>query len=253
MKSNFCLVLGIGALRRSGFLAPTLRSRLFPSMILQNKNYLILGIGTDIGKTFLVENFCRILRQKKISVTAIKPVISGFKDGDLSSDSVRILAALGLKISKKNLDSISPWRFEAAVSPHFAAEIAEEKISFAAVKKFCLERISQAKKQNQILLIEAAGGVMTPITVQKNFLDLAVELKIPVLLVSANYLGSISHTLCAVEALKSRKIVIERIIVNEVFPESEKTASVQINQVIETIKNFSKIETISLKDFLKFS
>lgn len=196
----------------------------------KNKAYLVCGIGTDVGKTFLVENLCRVLP----NAMAIKPVVSGFRDDDKNSDLAKILAALGQKISKKNLDLISPWRFEKAVSPHLAG-----KINFSAVKKFCLEKISEAKKQNQFLFIEAAGGVMTPITNQKTFLDLAAELKIPLLLVSANYLGAISHTLCAIEALKNRKILVEKIIVNADSPPFQ-----------TTLKNFTKVEVISLEKFL---
>lgn len=204
---------------------------------MKEKIYLILGIGTDIGKTFLVENLCRNLS----GAQAIKPIASGFRDDDKNSDPAKILTALKQKISKKNLDEIAPWRFEKAVSPHLAG-----KINFSEVKKFCQKKIAAAKKQKEFLFIEAAGGVMTPINDKKTFLDLAVELKIPVLLVSANYLGSISHTLCAVVALKSKKISLEKIIINDQKNDSPTKPS----QALEAIQNFSGIETVLLKNFL---
>ncbi len=247
--------------------------------MLRGKIYLVLGIGTDIGKTHLVENFCKILRQKKISVSAIKPVVSGFAENDQTSDPARILTALGLEISQKNLDSISPWRFAKAASPHVAG-----KINFSEIKNFCLEKILQARALDQFLFVEAAGGVMTPITEDKTFLDLASELEIPTLLVSANYLGSISHTLCAVEALRSKKIFVEKIVVNEscqsylkpellssdiwgspqggaslVRRENKKSCQSYLepelassgladSEFIKSIENFSKITTISIKN-----
>lgn len=198
-------------------------------------HYLILGIGTDIGKSFVVENLCRIMP----NITAIKPVCTGFSDNDKNSDPARILAALNQEVSKENLDEISPWRFAEPCSPHFI----KEKIDFTEIVKFCQKKIFE--HQNKTLLIEAAGGVMTPITNQKTFLDLAKELKIPTLLISGNYLGAISHTLSAVEALRTKKVFIEKIIVNE----REESA----HSVIATIQNFSGVETISLKDFLKNS
>gem|GEM_PF-989630 len=247
-------------------------------------NYLILGIGTDVGKSFLVEKLCL----NNPDVIAIKPVITGFHDDDLrarlksftpsrgylaqstsdkffsdscisekkffsqlgqdnsrakakdfrralASDSARILTAMGLEISKKNLDAISPWRFRKAVSPHFAGNV-----DFAALKKFCKKRILEAKKDGKTLLIEAAGGVMTPINQQKTFLDLAVELKIPVLLVSTNYLGAISHTLTAVEVLRSRKIEIAAVVMNE-RGEGESIGGV--------IEKMSGVKISSLEDF----
>lgn len=219
-------------------------------LLLKEKAYFVVGIGTDIGKSFLVEEICKILRQKKILVSAIKPVVSGFKDDDSNSDPARILTALGLKISKNNLDKISPWRFEQATSPHFAAKNSHQKINFEKVTNFCREKISAAKKENQFLFIEAAGGLMTPINDEKNFLNLAGELQIPVLLVSANYLGAISHTLCAAEVLKKYKILLERIIINEHLPVEKKPSSADISQVISTVQNFTETETVSLKNFL---
>ncbi len=205
-------------------------------MILKKKSYLILGINTEVGKTFLMEKLCRIFPHS----LAVKPVVSGIHDDDKNSDSAKILAAFGKKISKKNLDKISPWRFAKPVSPHFAG-----KIDFSELKNFCRKNIAAAKKQNCHIFIEAAGGVMTPLTDQKTFLDLAAELKIPVLLVSSNYLGSISQTLCAVVALKSRKIAVEKIIISEISP-----SKTSMKDLIKTIKNFSKIDAISMKDFL---
>lgn len=213
--------------------------------MLKSKIYFIAAVGTDSGKTYFVEKICCNLRQKKKSVMAIKPIVSGFRDGDKNSDPARILSALDLEISKKNLDLISPWRFEKAISPHLAG-----KINFEKVKNFCLEKISLSKKQKQFLFIEASGGVMSPLNDEKTFLDLAAELKIPLLLITGNYLGSISHTLCAIEVLKSRKIPIEKIIVNEHFSESQKPSGIQAKQLLKTIKNFSGIEVIFLKNFL---
>ncbi len=191
--------------------------------------YLILGTGTDIGKSFLVENLCRILPK----VTAIKPVCTGFLDSDKNSDPARILAALGLEISEKNLNEITPWRFAEPCSPHFV----NEQIDFLAVKNFCQKKILEVGEKT--LLIEAAGGVMTPINNQKTFLDLAFELKISVLLVAGNYLGAISHALSAVEALKARDVVVEKIIVNE--REESKYS------IVETLKSFTGIETVAMQ------
>lgn len=211
-------------------------------MTLQGKIYFIAGIGTDIGKTFLVEKLCRILRGKKIAVKAVKPVASGFDISDPNSDSAKILVALGREISKNNLDEITPWQFFEAIAPHLAAEKLGQKIDFSEVKKFCQEEILAAKNHDQFLFIEAAGGVMTPLNEEKTFLDLAAELEIPVLLVSANYLGSISHTLCAVEALKSKKVRIEKIIINEQSPLSQQSSQVDIGSIVATVRNLSKIE-----------
>lgn len=211
--------------------------------MLNEKIYFIAAVGTDIGKTFLVENLCRILQ----GASAIKPIASGFSDDDLGSDSARILTAMGLKTSQENLNAISPWRFVEAASPHFAAQNLNCEIDFVAVENFCRDKISQACATHKFFFVEAAGGVMTPINYNKTFLDLAEKLRIPVLLVTANYLGAISHTLCAVEALRSRKIVLEKIIVNDELPINEKKSQ----DIVQTLENMTSIPTLSLQNFLK--
>jgi dethiobiotin synthetase len=220
------------------------------SQISQKKNlglcskiYFVAAIGTDIGKTFLVENLCKNLP----NAMAIKPIASGFCDDDKNSDSAKILKSLSLENSLKNINSISPWRFQDAVSPHFAADIIGKKIDFSEVVKFCLQKITEAKNSDRFLFIEAAGGVMTPINYQKTFLDLAKELEVPVLLVSANYLGSISHTLCAVEAMKMRGIKLEKIILNDgaLLPQSQQIS------ISSTLEELSKCDVILMSDLFK--
>ncbi len=212
---------------------------------IKNKIYFVAAVGTDIGKTFFVEKICQLLRKNNCAVSVIKPIASGFIQDDENSDTARVLTALDLEISKKNLDSVSPWRFSQPVSPHFAAKNSNEKIDFLALRNFCLEKISIPKNADQFLFIEGAGGVMTPINEDKTFLDLLEEVQIPTLFLTANYLGSISHTLCAIEALKLRKIPVEKIIINEGAPSNDKS----LPPIIETIQNFSAIDTVSLKDF----
>ena len=56
--------------------------------MLEEKSYIVLAVGTDIGKTFLVENLCK----KNSKYNAIKPIITGFIN-DNNSDSAKILNA----------------------------------------------------------------------------------------------------------------------------------------------------------------
>ena len=173
--------------------------------MLKDKSYIVLGVGTDIGKTFLVENLC----QNNSKYYAIKPVITGFNN-DGKSDSEKILNALKIKINSSSLDKISPYRFKKPISPNFLGNICENEII-----KFCINNIENCQKNQKILLIESAGGVMTPINNNFTFLDLAKSLNLPILLVTSNYLGAISHTLCCLEAIKNKNLKISKIIVNE--------------------------------------
>ena len=206
--------------------------------MLKDKSYIVLGVGTDIGKTFLVENLC----QKNSKYYAIKPVISGFNN-DGKSDSEKILNALKIKTNKSNLDKISPWRYKKPISPNFLGNICENEII-----KFCINNIENCQKNKKILLIESAGGVMTPINHNFTFLDLAKSLNLPILLVTSNYLGAISHTLCCLEAIKNKNLKISKIIVNE-----HQIMPIKTLKFIDCLNNFCDYEIVSMKNFIKNS
>ncbi len=217
--------------------------------ILQRGNYFVAATGTDAGKTFLLGEMCKKLREKNLHCGAIKPVASGFVEGDAQSDSAKILQSLGLENSLQNVESITPWRFAQPLAPSLAATFENKKIDFLEVQKFCHEKILAAQKNAaDYFFIEGAGGVMTPLNNEKTFLDLALALKIPVLLLTQNYLGAISHTLCAVEALRSKAVTIEKIIVNDFANQND---AIKIADTILQIEKLSQIKTLSLVNFLR--
>ena len=179
-----------------------------------SKIFFITSTGTDIGKTFILEKLCQQLKKDGQKFSAIKPLISGFTDNDPDSDSAKILNALGKNLTKENLDIISPWRFKAALSPNIAAELEGKEINFDEVVSFCQKHIKQAQENDEYLLIEGAGGIMSPVNNHKTFCDLIKALEIPVILVIGNYLGTISHSLTAIKTMQSADIKISQIILN---------------------------------------
>jgi len=210
--------------------------------MLNKKVYFIAAIGTDLGKTYLVENLLKNISNSK----AIKPIISGFDIDDANSDSAKILKAQNTEFNEDNIKRISPWRFKEAVSPHFAATMEQNEIDFDEVVEFCNNEIELAKKGDYHLFIEGAGGVLSPINYEKTFLDLVKNIEADVLLVGANYLGSISHILSAVVSLKVASVDIEKIIINEDVP----NFALGQNDIIKTIENFTKVDTMLMKSFV---
>ena len=93
---------------------------------------------------------------------------------------------------------------------------------------------------------------MSPINYHKTFLDLAKDLNISVLLVSSNYLGAISHTLTSIEALKAKKINIEKIFINEDLIAKQNFFKnyddIDFVDMAKTIEEFSKIPVLSMKN-----
>ena len=163
--------------------------------------YFITSSGTGIGKTLLTTSLCWQLRSKGRAVNALKPVISGYEEGDTQTDTAQILLSCGKKTDEKMVNGISPWRFKAPLSPHMAAELEGQTLVLDELVDFCKRRAAEAK---DILLVEGVGGVMVPLNSHALVLDWMQALGWPVILAVGSYLGAISHTLTSVEVLRSR-------------------------------------------------
>jgi dethiobiotin synthetase len=173
----------------------------------------ITGTGTDVGKTFVGASLIRHLRQMGRSVDAIKPIVSGFDpDQPAASDPGILLQALGFPMTLQNVERISPWRFRAAISPDLAARREGRRIDVDDVVAFCKSAIEDRR---EILLIEGVGGIMVPLDEQRTILDVMMALQLPLILVVGSYLGTISHTLTALDALFRRDLSVLAIIVSE--------------------------------------
>jgi len=75
-----------------------------------------------------------------------------------------------------------------------------------------MQRIAQ---RQEILLIEGVGGIMVPLDQQRTILDVMMALQLPLVLVTGSYLGTISHTLTALDALFRRDLSVLAIVVSE--------------------------------------
>ncbi len=156
------------------------------------KQYIIAGIGTEIGKTV-----CSAIITKALRADYWKPIQAGnLTDGDAYWVQQWVP---GTEIHA------STYALQNPLSPHTAAELDGIRID---LNSFHLP------KTNENLVVELAGGIMVPLNEKNTNLDLIERLGLPVILVSKNYLGSINHTLMTFEILKSRNIDIAGIVFN---------------------------------------
>lgn len=174
--------------------------------------FFITATGTEIGKTFLTAGLVRHLRSAGRGVDAFKPVISGFDAARAAeSDTGILLDALGLPLNEREYGRISPWRFNAPLSPDMAAAREGRGIDFKTLVAFSREAAASA----DIVFLEGVGGVMVPLDETHTVRDWIAALGIPALLVTGSYLGTISHTLTAAEALAQKACELRAVIVSE--------------------------------------
>jgi len=166
----------------------------------------VTATGTDVGKTFIACELLREMTRRRIEIEPFKPVLSGFTDAE-SSDAGRLLRARGRSLI--DFAKVAPLRFKAPLAPPSAARAEGVDLRLSQLVQLCRERMTGP------LLIEGAGGVMSPIAEDGTNLDLIAELGVPALLVTGSYLGAASHTLTAIEAMRIRKVVIVAVVVSE--------------------------------------
>jgi dethiobiotin synthetase len=178
----------------------------------------VTGAGTDIGKTYVACTILRALCESGLPVLPLKPVVSGVAPLDDptfdASDTARLLEAAGVATSAQTIETCSPWRFAAALSPDMAAALEGRSLALADVVAWCSRRVAQSPP-NTLVLTEGAGGVMSPIAQDGLVLDLIAELDHPALLVAGTYLGAISHALTALAALRGRGVRVLGLVVSE--------------------------------------
>jgi dethiobiotin synthetase len=194
--------------------------------------YFVTSTGADIGKTFVTAGLIRHLRSAGAAVDALKPIVSGYDPSVVeTSDPAVLLEALGRQVSADEIARVAPWRFRAPLSPDIAAAQEGRSIAFDELIAFSRAAVQAA---TGILFIEGVGGIMMPIDFTRTVLDWMAALNIPLLLVVGGYLGTVSHTLTALDVIAQRKLTIAAIVVSE----SERNP-VELDDTVENIARFS--------------
>jgi dethiobiotin synthetase len=154
----------------------------------------VVGSGTGVGKTVVSAILLEAFHGEYW-----KPIQCGHLD---QSDTITVESLVTHQGSRFHSEA---YRFHAPLSPHHASRLENVKI--------ISENIILPKTQNT-LIIEGVGGLLVPMNSDTLFIDLLVHWKIPCLLVSKHYLGSINHTLLSIEALNHRKLDLRGIVFN---------------------------------------
>jgi len=156
---------------------------------MRRKIIFITGTDTGVGKTFLTVLLAKFLRGRGVSAAALKPICSGERD-----DARKIFAATGGILS---LDEINPWHFPAPIAPLLAARRENRKIKLPQV----VAKILAAQKQFDLLVVEGAGGLLSPLGVNFNSRDLILKLRAMPIVVAQNKLGAVNQILLTLGAL----------------------------------------------------
>lgn len=177
----------------------------------KNKGIFVTGTGTNVGKTLISGAIVRALVNKGIDCGVMKPIESGCRedknglspsDGHYLQQAAKVQDPIGL---------ISPCRFQAPLAPYAAVLQGEEDVAWPVMKN----AFRQLHEQHELMLLEGAGGLMVPISSDKDMSDLSHLFRLPVLLVAHSGLGTINHTLLSLEYGRARGLSFLGIVLNQ--------------------------------------
>lgn len=175
----------------------------------------VTGTDTGVGKTTVTSALVRHWQAHGFNIGAYKPVASGCEVnaqgipfwGDIEA----YYAALDGRFPRER---ICPQSFAAPLAPPVAARHMGRVVDWQLL-------VSGARwweSQVDALLVEGAGGLLSPLTETETNADLAMSLGYPVLVVARLGLGTINHTLLTVEAAQRRGLHVQGVVLNAAQP-----------------------------------
>ncbi|MGE8327393.1 dethiobiotin synthase [Pseudomonas urmiensis] len=184
-----------------------------------SKAYFIAGTDTDVGKTTIAAGLLHAARLQGLSTLGAKPVASGCAvtaKGLRNADAQALIDESTFKLA---YEQVNPFAFEPAIAPHLAAREAGVALGVPAL----LAAMQTVLKQGaDFTLIEGAGGWRVPLSDQANLSDLAIALKLPVILVVGVRLGCINHALLSAEAIARDGLQLAGWVANIIEPRTSR-------------------------------
>ena len=190
------------------------------------RGVFVTGTGTEVGKTVVAAVIARSHAAAGERVAVFKPAVSGLDEGG-EPDHTLLRRSAG---SSQSDDEIAPYRYGPPVSPHLGAELAGETIE----RERLLDAAREAAHDADFLVCEGVGGVLVPLTLAYLVRDLARDLALPIVIAAAPGLGTINHTLMAVECARAVGLEVTAVVLTP-WPNEPGVVETSNREAIERI------------------
>jgi dethiobiotin synthetase len=178
------------------------------------KGVFITGTDTGVGKTVVATGLVRGLVAHGLRVAVMKPVASGSErtsEGLRNEDALALMAASNVVAP---YDRVNPFCFEPAIAPHIAADDLGIPVDLAQIR--C--NFEHLAHSSDWVVAEGAGGWLAPIGATTSIRDLALTLRLPVLMVVGLRLGCINHALLTKLAIEAQGAQFAGWVANTIEP-----------------------------------
>jgi dethiobiotin synthetase len=196
--------------------------------------FLVTGTDIGVGKTWVGCALARALRDSGKHVIAIKPVETGCSgQPSEEEDGVRLAKATG-----QSEPAHAIIRLPDSMAPVLSSERAGAEIDFDAL----VLKIERSVESADYALVEGAGGLLTPVTWEWNMADIARALGASALVVAADRLGTINHTLLTLSALELAGLPCAGVVLTT--PEKRDASTGQNAAAIARLSGIDRVVTV---------
>ncbi len=174
------------------------------------RGLFITGTDTGVGKTHIATGIAAELKLFGVGVGVMKPVETGcrMRSGRLVPEDA--LSLMKTAAVRDSLALVNPYRFRKPLAPSIAAGLEGKRVDPMKI----LNAFKTLSQRHDFMIVEGAGGIMVPLSEDYLYLDLAADLRLPVIIVARPSLGTINHTLLTISVLKKRRVPVTGVVIN---------------------------------------
>ena len=177
-----------------------------------SKTWFVAGTDTGVGKTAVSCALMAAAAASGLRTAAVKPVAAGCDNEGQNDDALCLMAGMTEELE---YSQVNPIALEAAIAPHIAASLEGKSLQASRLVGLC-RGVMLGKAD--FVLIEGAGGWRVPINPRETLADLAIQLRVGVILVVGMRLGCINHALLTAEAIRRDGLQLTGWVANQPGP-----------------------------------
>ena len=201
--------------------------------------FFITGTDTGIGKTVVTACLATLFKSQGMDVGIMKPIETGVDPACSSSANSDAKFLMESSSSTDAEDEVCPYRLKTPASPYQSAQIEGTQIQPSTI----LEKFKVLQSRHNMMLVEGIGGLLVPITHRYSVADLALEIGLPLIIVSRLRVGTLNHTLLTINAAKQHRLKIKGIILNRHAAGALNDIEIKQGELIEEFSNIPILGT----------
>jgi len=197
----------------------------------------VVGTDTGVGKSMVSLLLMRMIFAMGLSPFYLKPFQTGCIDASDPHSDARFVYDHTPALKGKDPGESVIYCHRNPKAPYFAALDANAELDPGYVRR----AIEEKRMQYSPLVVEAAGGLMVPVTRDLLVIDIVQASGCRPLLVAKDGLGTINHTLLSIAALRDKGMEPLGVVFVKSTPSISGTDLVEEN--IEAVRHFGRVKT----------